>query len=44
MAKQTPSKLVEELLPTPYHQYLGMFQKSASQGLPPIFGTTSSLS
>ncbi|KNZ63939.1 uncharacterized protein VP01_10826g1 [Puccinia sorghi] len=43
-AKQTPSKLVEELVPAPYHQYLCMFQKSALQGLPPVVGTTSGLS
>ncbi|KNZ45334.1 uncharacterized protein VP01_8238g1, partial [Puccinia sorghi] len=30
------SKSVEELVPALYHQYLGMFQKSASQGLPPL--------
>ncbi|KNZ49106.1 uncharacterized protein VP01_5205g1, partial [Puccinia sorghi] len=35
-AQKKPARLVEELVPALYHQYLRMFQKSASQGLPPL--------
>ncbi|KNZ45055.1 hypothetical protein VP01_8533g1 [Puccinia sorghi] len=35
MAPQAPTKSIEELVPTPYHQYLPKFKKSAAQGLPP---------
>ncbi|KNZ61689.1 uncharacterized protein VP01_13700g1 [Puccinia sorghi] len=35
MVMRTPAKLLEELFPALYHQYLHMFQKSALQGLPP---------
>ncbi|KNZ49068.1 hypothetical protein VP01_5230g2 [Puccinia sorghi] len=43
-AAQTPAKSVEELVPALYHQYFCMFQKSASQCLPPVVCMTSRLS